>query len=97
MANNKKKLKLSVIDNKFDPDMIVEGITCFAAQSKYNTCCQRKACKNWIANDCYNNCSIIAAKDGPKTLQDIGEIFNLTRMRICQIEKNINKRLKEIL
>jgi len=40
------------------------------------------------------NCVLIAAKEGPKTLQEIGEIFDLTRMRICQIEKNILGKLK---
>ena len=34
------------------------------------------------------NCCINAAKENEKiTLQDIGDIFNVTRMRICQIEK----------
>ena len=36
-----------------------------------------------------NNCVIIAAQTGPKTLQEIGEVFNITRMRVCQIEKSI--------
>ena len=29
------------------------------------------------------------------TLQDIGNIFKVTRMRICQIEKNAIKKLKD--
>jgi DNA-directed RNA polymerase sigma subunit (sigma70/sigma32) len=29
------------------------------------------------------------------TLQDIGDIFKVTRMRICQIEKNAIKKLKD--
>jgi DNA-directed RNA polymerase sigma subunit (sigma70/sigma32) len=31
------------------------------------------------------------------TLQDIGDIFKVTRMRICQIEKNAIKKLKDRL
>ena len=32
-----------------------------------------------------------------RTLQEIGEVFNLTRMRICQIEKSILGKLKSSL
>jgi len=42
----------------------------------------------WIDNYDSQNCTLIAAKQGPRTLQQIGDIFNITRMRICQIEKN---------
>jgi len=35
------------------------------------------------------NCAIIAASqnDEGMTLQQIGDIFNITRMRVCQLEK----------
>ena len=43
-----------------------------------------------------NNCGIIAAKnDNKMTLEDVGKLFNVTRMRICQIEKIAIKKLKE--
>ena len=35
------------------------------------------------------NCSVIGAAQGEHTLQEIGDIFDVTRMRICQIEKDI--------
>lgn len=35
------------------------------------------------------NCSIVGAAQGEHTLQEIGDIFDVTRMRICQIEKTI--------
>jgi DNA-directed RNA polymerase sigma subunit (sigma70/sigma32) len=38
---------------------------------------------------------MIAAQNGPHTLQTIGEIYGLTRMRICQVEKSIIERIKE--
>lgn len=82
--------KLTVIQDK-----IVEGVTCFSIQSKYGVPCQRKNCRNWIDHQSSQNCAIIVAQEGPKTLQDVGKIFGLTRMRICQIEKNISKKIKD--
>ena len=43
------------------------------------------------------NCTLIAAKKGPLTLQQIGDIFGVTRMRICQLEKRILKKIESIL
>ena len=39
------------------------------------------------------NCAIIGGEQGKWILKDIGEIFDVTRMRICQIEKEIIKKL----
>lgn len=82
-----KKRKLKVLNDK----------TCYSLHEKYNIGCQRKSCNNWINFNESNNCVIIAAKTGPKTLQEIGKIYNLTRMRICQIEKNIYEKVKKII
>ena len=68
--------------------------TCFEQHEKLGVACKKKDCKNWIKCKTGMNCVLIAAKEGPKTLQEIGEIFDLTRMRICQIEKNILGKLK---
>jgi len=43
-----------------------------------------------------NNCILVAAKDGNRTLQEIGDLFGLTRMRICQIEKAALNKLKQL-
>jgi hypothetical protein len=81
-----KKEKLSVIND-----------SCFSLHEKHGVACQRKSCDNWIQHDNGKNCVVIASKSGPKTLQEIGEIYGLTRMRICQIEKGIYQKVKEIV
>lgn len=73
---------------------------CFEYQKKCNLLCEKKGCRYWIKNKQNNNCCINAASavDEEKfTLQDIGDIFSVTRMRICQIEKKAIKKLKDKL
>ena len=38
---------------------------------------------------------MIAASNGEMTLQDIGDIFKITRMRVCQIEKSVIKKITQ--
>jgi hypothetical protein len=71
--------------------------TCFDLHDLHNVSCQKKSCKNWINFAESKNCVIIASKAGPKTLHEIGKIYSLTRMRICQIEKNIYQKVKTII
>jgi DNA-directed RNA polymerase sigma subunit (sigma70/sigma32) len=66
---------------------------CFEYCESKQISCQKKNCKYWIEHREKNNCTVLASKDGPMTLQEIGEIFGVTRMRICQIEKKILKTL----
>ncbi len=66
---------------------------CFEYCESKNVVCQKRSCKYWIEHDRNNNCTVLASIDGPMTLQEIGEIFGVTRMRICQIEKKILKTL----
>lgn len=82
MKNNKK-------------DKIVEGDTCFSARMRYNSPCDKTSCKYWINSEEDKNCSIIAADThAGMTLEQIGQIFGLTRMRVCQIEKNIYNKIR---
>ena len=59
--------------------------TCFSAHKNLNKNCQNKKCRYWHDLDANNNCIINKSSDNPHTLQEIGDLFNITRMRICQI------------
>ena len=69
-------------------------ITCFFAHKKLNKNCQNKKCRYWHELDSNNNCIINKSSDSPHTLQEIGDLFNITRMRICQIEKQTLEKIK---
>ena len=74
----------------------VKGVSCFSAHKKCNIECDNKDCRLWVDRPESLNCTIIEASRGPKTLQEVGEIFNITRMRVCQIEKKILMKLKDL-
>ena len=67
---------------------------CFQAHQKFQVRCKKESCRHWIDSPHSYNCVLIAAKGGPMTLQQIGDIFGITRMRVCQIEKKILKKLE---
>jgi hypothetical protein len=69
--------------------------TCFEVSEKFDCNCQKKSCKQWIPYEKGNNCILVTTRKGPLTLREIGDIYGLTRMRICQIEKKIYKKIKE--
>ena len=68
---------------------------CFNYYKKSSKNCNNKNCRYWISADENKNCSIIYAKKEGITLEEIGKIFNITRMRICQIEKIAIKKIKD--
>tara|TARA_B100000686_G_C16761502_1_gene958982 strand:- start:177 stop:422 length:246 start_codon:yes stop_codon:yes gene_type:complete len=71
---------------------------CFKAHEKFNISCKKVNCKHWIDCDSFQNCTLIAAKNnGPMTLQEIGSILGVTRMRICQIEKKVLTKLSTMI
>jgi len=73
----------------------IKRTTCFHEHDKLNVTCEKSSCKYWVdsKDDACLNCVLISASRGKKTLQEIGDIFGITRMRICQIEKTILKKL----
>tara|TARA_B100000214_G_C23955280_1_gene622496 strand:- start:742 stop:966 length:225 start_codon:yes stop_codon:yes gene_type:complete len=70
---------------------------CFERCMRNDTTCKKSDCRYWIEYESGKNCTLIAARSGPLTLQEIGDIFSVTRMRICQIEKRILKKIENYL
>ena len=70
---------------------------CFEAYSEYSVECSKKDCKYWIGHPKDLNCTLLAAKKSSKTLDEIASIFNLTKMRICQIEHNAISKMKKTI
>ena len=78
-------------------DKILKNTTCFKEHKKANKLCDKQSCRQWLDCSKHNNCVILASEEGPKTLQEIGDLNGLTRMRICQIEKSALKKIKDVL
>ena len=70
---------------------------CFEECEASKKCCRKNECRYYIPSENHYNCVMIASKntDG-LTLREIGEIYNITRMRVCQIQKKAIKKLAEI-
>ncbi len=71
--------------------------TCWKHLLEKGMPCKNKNCRLWLKCAKDLNCTIIAAEEGPKTLQEIGNLHSLTRMRICQIEKEALTKIKEMI
>jgi hypothetical protein len=67
----------------------VKNTTCFSEHEKRGLSCGKRECRQWMGASEYLNCAVIAANqnDDGMTLQQIGDIFDITRMRVCQLEK----------
>jgi hypothetical protein len=66
---------------------------CYDLHDNKSVCCNNKSCRMWIKANEHMNCTLIASKKGPMSLQQIGDILGVTRMRICQIEKKVIEKL----
>ena len=68
---------------------------CYEYYSQCNKQCKKNKCRYWIDSKENENCVVVKSKKGTSTLQEIGELFNITRMRVCQIEKQILDKIKK--
>ena len=69
-------------------------LECYQKILNKKTPCPEINCRHFLKSGKDLNCSIIAANSGPKTLQEIGDYYGISRMRVCQIEKAILKKLR---
>jgi len=76
---------------------VVKNTTCFKEHKLSGKSCRKKSCKFWCKSKKNMNCVLIASRYSNLTLQDIGNIFGLTRMRICQIEKQAIEKIKSLI
>lgn len=67
---------------------------CYELHGSKKTQCKKEECRFWLDLEKCSNCVIVGSKEGPMTLQSIGDIFGITRMRVCQIEKKILAKIK---
>lgn len=73
-----------------------ENTTCFSAHKQCKKSCINKKCRYWHNLSEHNNCIINASNEKDEyTLEEVGNFFNVTRMRICQIEKIAKNKIKE--
>lgn len=70
---------------------------CFDYHNKTKENCEKINCRYWINCKESQMCCINLCKTSNHlTLEDVGKIFGVTRMRICQIEKAAIKKLSFI-
>ena len=77
-------------------EKVLKNDTLFCVTETRSRCtpCENYDCRHNLKSSKYYSCALIAADDGPLTLQEIGEFYGISRMRVCQIEKTILKKLK---
>ena len=81
--------------NKIHDCNDIDANKCFVILRTANVHCPDRGCRYFLRSDQDLNCAIVAAQAGPKTLQEIGDYYGISRMRICQIEKSILGKLRK--
>ena len=76
-------------------DNIKKDTTCFSSHKKFNVPCAKTDCRYYLENPDGLNCVINMSNNNPRTMQSVGDLFNITRMRICQIEKSILNKIRK--
>jgi Sigma-70, region 4 len=74
----------------------IKHLTCFDCVRASEIPCERSSCRDWIDDEKSFNCSVICSiKFGPQKLEEIADLFKVTRMRICQIEHKAKQKMKD--
>jgi hypothetical protein len=67
---------------------------CYEMHARTGEGCVKNSCRYNFDNSACQNCVLIASTKR-HTLQEIGDMYGVTRMRICQIEKKATEKLGE--
>lgn len=74
----------------------LKKMSCFQAHNDRKKSCQISNCRYWHDLKSHYNCIINKVNEEEDlTLQQIGDLFNITRMRVCQIEKQTLEKIKK--
>lgn len=72
-------------------------MTCFEIHARDKTRCGKASCKYFLEKAAsHNNCTLNAAEN-PQTLETVGELLDLSRMRVCKVEKIVRTKCRELL
>lgn len=69
---------------------------CYELVAEHSVPCNRKSCSAWVKTEEYKNCSILAS-ERKHTLEEISSMFDISRMRICQIQYDSIKQIHSAL
>mgnify|MGYP007071561757 CR=1 FL=1 len=69
---------------------------CYELIAEHAVPCNRRSCNAWVQSQEYKNCSMLA-EDRKHTLEEISKMFDISRMRVCQIESDTIKRIQSSL
>mgnify|MGYP003643831262 CR=1 FL=1 len=91
-----ENMNLYVYDSTMKGNSIVKKEEiCYKVHEKNSEECTNSSCRYNINLPECQNCVLIASNK-KHTLQDIGDIYGVTRMRICQIEKRAIEKLGDL-
>ena len=72
-----------------------EKSSCVEIIKESQASCKKIDCRYNLNSQKNLSCALIAAEKGPLTLQEIGDYYGISRMRVCQIERAILKKLRD--
>ena len=73
----------------------LDSILCKKTRCPIKEVCSDNKCDWYIKNEKHYNCTWVACNFGPFTLEKIGEMMNITRERVRQIEAKALKKLEK--